>query len=568
MFADIKKLLKNISRKRKAQFFVIVILTVFATLFEAFAIGSLIPFLQILTDTGTAQLENYEVKDSEFVSEMVYKTTIFCSAIFGASVLRFVLMYSQNKFSFGVGGDFARRMFANYLEGDYEAKAKLNSSDTIALMTIRVRDLVNMVVNPLVQLFSSLLLLLGIVSFLIYVNSTLSFFALTALGSVYLVVALTARKFLSKHSDIMVQNQNDVITTIQHGINNLRDIVITKCQAYFKNEFDQPEFRARNSTVSIIVLSQAPKYFVESLGILVLAVISVFFVVVLNQADNLIVSLGAFALGAQRMLPILQSAYWSFAQLKGGKAPLRDILDGLESSATASESQERQIAFCNTITFDRVAYEYSGSSRKILCDVSFSISRSSWFGIVGESGSGKSTLLDLVMGLYLPQSGKIEIDGIELKNTLRKSWWEKIAFVPQDVKLLNKSIAENIAFGVPKELIDYEKVKKAARDASISEFVDSLPLKLETQIGEGKNSVSGGQRQRIGIARALYKNAEIIVLDEATSALDDKTEQQFLKSLQKLDSNPTIILITHKRSLLKLCDTAIEVKSGRVGRVQ
>jgi ATP-binding cassette subfamily B protein len=254
--------------------------------------------------------------------------------------------------------------------------------------------------------------------------------------------------------------------------------------------------------------------------------------------------------------------------MKGGQASINEGLILLEQPLPEylRDNNEEIIKFSSSISLHNLTFRYSENTQLVLDNINIIIDKGLKIGIIGSTGSGKSTLLDVVMGLLLPTGGNIKIDETIVTNKNYRSWQSKIAHVPQMIFLSDSTISENIAFGVPYNLIDFERVKKCAEMAKLDETISNWAQKYNTSVGERGVKLSGGQRQRIGIARALYKNSEIIIFDEATSALDNDTEKAVMNSIEELSSDLTIIIVAHRLTTLKLCDIIYELKNGKIHR--
>ena len=281
--------------------------------------------------------------------------------------------------------------------------------------------------------------------------------------------------------------------------------------------------------------------------------------------------LGAFAVGAQRLLPMVQQVYASWSQVTGSRVALQEVIDSLgppgEEIVLPRPDSVEPLPFRHTIRLEGVNYRYPSGEADAIVDVDLEIPRGSRIGLIGKSGSGKSTLVDLLMGLIQPATGRMLVDGQRLNAELEPRWQRQVAHVPQAIFLADMSVASNIAFGRPAGTIDLERVREAARDAELDDFIRSLPKGYDTQIGERGVRLSGGQRQRLGIARALYKRASLLVLDEATSALDDATESSVIGSIAALSSDLSIVMIAHRVTTLQSCDEIYEMRDGRIARV-
>jgi ATP-binding cassette subfamily B protein len=295
----------------------------------------------------------------------------------------------------------------------------------------------------------------------------------------------------------------------------------------------------------------------------VMALAVLFFYANVSSLNSIIPTLGALALGGQKLLPVLQQGYSAWSSLRGGQALLEDVVYFLETEyKLISHSAEEEIKFSQKIEILNVNFRHKGSSFKILENLNLTIPKGSTVGFIGETGRGKTTLLDIIMGLLEPSSGQVLIDNKALTKNNMRSWQKKISHVPQNIFLSDDSIKNNIAFGVPNEEVDESRVKRALEKSYLVEYVNSLPDKSETFVGERGARLSGGQKQRLGIARALYKNIELVIFDEATSSLDSSTEEKVMDEIASLDDNLTLLIIAHRVTTLKTCDFIVNLKSS------
>jgi len=330
---------------------------------------------------------------------------------------------------------------------------------------------------------------------------------------------------------------------------------------------DQPMRRAQGSNQFI---AQAPRFGVEALGMVLIAALAY---VLTKQPDGIstaIPVLGALALGAQRMLPVMQLAYASWTNIQGGQVSLRDTLDLLDQPLPeyANQSPPTPLPFQRKISLNQVSFRYGPETPWIFNELNLSIAKGSRVGIIGTTGSGKSTLLDIVMGLLTPTEGVLAIDGQAITIGNQRAWQEHIAHVPQVIFLADSTIEENIAFGQPQSKIDRHRVIQAAKQAQIADIIETWPDQYETFVGERGIRLSGGQRQRIGIARALYKKADVIIFDEATSALDNGTERAIMEAIEGLSKELTVLIIAHRPSTLKNCTQIIELSDAGIRSIR
>jgi ATP-binding cassette subfamily B protein len=355
------------------------------------------------------------------------------------------------------------------------------------------------------------------------------------------------------------------LKSLQEGLGAIRDVIIDNNQDYYSRIYAAADRRTRRAQNNSYILSATPRYILEAIGMLMICAVAF----VLSRGESRLLSavpvLGALAMGAQRLLPAMQVSFGSWTAIISSKHGLDRVVDVLICEQSAIPSTV--VTACNVksaITFDSVSFRYSPDTKFVLKQVSFAILTGERIGVIGATGSGKSTTMDLILGLLHPTSGQIYIDGEPLVGDKIFAWQKSLSHVPQVIYLADASIAENIAFGLPKDKIDIDQVRKAAKLAQIAEHIETLEAGYDTFVGERGIRLSGGQRQRIGIARALYKNATVLVFDEATSALDDDTEAELMKAIDGLSKDLTIIMIAHRLSTVRRCDKILKLHKGKV----
>ena len=360
---------------------------------------------------------------------------------------------------------------------------------------------------------------------------------------------------------------NKRIQTVQEGLGGIRDILLDHTQSHFLRRFTMTDWPMRQAQASNNIIGPSPRFVVEAFGIVLIAFLGYNMSESQGGLGAAIPALGALALGVQRLMPLIQQTYQGWAQVSGNRQLLQDVVDFLGQPADVSQVAAQALPFEREISLEQISFRYQPNSPLVLNGVSLTIAKGSRIGIVGTTGSGKSTAMDLLMGLLQPTEGCIKVDGTPLSGQSRISWQRNIAHVPQTVYLSDASFAENIAFGVSAEEIDMDRVKQAAKQAQIAEFIESSTDGYQATIGERGVRLSGGQRQRIGIARAIYKQAKLLVFDEATSALDSNTEAAVISSVMSLSQDLTIIMIAHRVSTLENCDMIVEIDQAGKARV-
>jgi ATP-binding cassette, subfamily B, bacterial PglK len=407
---------------------------------------------------------------------------------------------------------------------------------------------------------------LFIIAALMVVDPFAAVVAAVAFSAVYLLVSAFTRPRLARNSDAIRTAYEDRVKIVQESIGGIRDVIVDGSQSMYLRPFSSLSRRYSIATATTAFMAAAPRFIIEAAGMAVIAMVALVIAGRQGGLAGALPVLGAIALGAQRLLPLLQQVYHGWASVSGHSSLLREVLPLLKLPVSAQDDRPSNIQplpFRSGISVNDVSFAYAERKRSVLDHVTLEIPRGSMVGIVGKTGIGKSTLADLLMGLIEPTHGQIEIDGVPLAGDTRLRWRRSIAHVPQTIFLADASIAQNIAFGVAPNAVDQKRLAAAAELSQLDDFVNSLPDSYSTKVGERGVRLSGGQRQRLGLARAIYKRAPVLILDEATSALDDATEATVLRNLRRLvDNGTTIVMIAHRLSTVAHCDLLVRMENA------
>ncbi len=562
-----RRLYSHITKLRKYQLLCLVIFMILASFAEVVSIGAVIPFLGVLiAPEGVFNNPAF----SSFIKYFGYQepndlilpmTIIFISASIISSIIRIFVTWFNTKLSFKIGVDFSIKMFTNSLYQPYSTHVNENSSEIINTITAKATGTIFNYLTPILTIISSSILVFAVIYTLTYINPFVALYSFGGIGIIYLIISKIASSTLNSNGILVADLSTKVIKTVQESLGGIRDVILDGTQKTFINVFSSNDKNLRDAQATNVFISLSPRYLLEGLSLLVIAIVAYSFSIS-GSLENTVPTLGAIALGAQKVLPHLQGIYSAWSQISAGKATLRDALFLLDQKVNDSDSLDKDIEFTKDISLNNISYSYGDTNHEIIIkDFSQVIKKGARVGIIGVTGSGKSTLVDIIMGLLLPTSGSITIDGKEINIDNMHTWRSQIAHVPQSIFLIDSSIAENIAFGVPKNDIDAERIKEVIKQSQLSNFIDSLPDGLNTCVGERGIKLSGGQRQRIGIARALYKKASLIIFDEATSSLDTKTEKEIMKAIEELSDHLTLIIVAHRVSTLHQCDLILDLSS-------
>jgi len=497
-------------------------------------------------------------------------TIVFAFSALLSGFFRLMLLWTQTHLSQAVGADFSLNIYRKTLFQSYAVHVSQNSSEVVAGVRSKANALVSLVILPIMVMVSSFLMLLSIMIALLAIEPIIAISSFMGFGVIYLLVVRSTRKALIRDGQLMNQNSVRVLKALQEGLGGIRDILIDGTQKTHCEIYSDADLPYRRAEASISIISNSPRFGIESLGMVLIAGLAYTMAGRSGGMINAIPVLGALALGAQRLLPVIQQSYSSFSNMRGGQAFLSDALDLLDQPLPdhAEEPLPSPMPFEHSISLNDLSFRYSENTPWVLQHgLNLTILKGSRVGFIGTTGSGKSTLLDIIMGLLDPSAGSLSIDGVDVNYKNHRAWQVHIAHVPQNIFLGDTTVAENIAFGVPTNEIDIARMRQAAQKAQIAQTIESWEKQYNTIVGEQGVRLSGGQRQRIGIARALYKKADVIVFDEATSALDNDTELAVMDAIEKLGDNITVLIVAHRLSTLKNCMEIVDLVDGKIARV-
>jgi ATP-binding cassette, subfamily B, bacterial PglK len=564
---QLKFLWNYLSKRRKKQFLLLLLLMIVASLSEIISIGAVLPFLGVLT--APEQVYQYSLMQPIIQilgltepDQLILPITIFfIIATLLAAVIRLTLLYVMTRLSFATGADLSINVYRRTLYQDYAVHLSRNSSEVINGVITKTNTVIGGIITPILTLISSIILLIGIMVTLFAINIEVALSAFIVFSVLYLLVITYTKNQLKDNSQIIADQSTQMIKSLQEGLGGVRDVLIDGTQEFYCQLYRNADLPLRRALGDNQFISGSPRYVMEAVGMILIAGLAY----VLTQQENSMVAviptLGVLALGAQKMLPALQQAYSSYSVIKGSNSSFKDILILLDQPLPeyADQALLKPIAFKKEIELINLSFRHTKESPWVLKNINLTLKKGSYIGFIGVTGSGKSTLLDIIMGLLPATNGELTIDQRAIDRKNRRAWQSHIAHVPQSIYLSDSSVAENIAFGISKDKIDYQRVKKAAQQAQISELIGGWKDGYQTFVGERGVRLSGGQRQRIGIARALYKKANVLIFDEATSALDNETEQKVMAAIGKLDKEMTVLIIAHRLTTLKECDKIVKI---------
>lgn len=566
---------RRLTSVRRIQLYLLLLLMLVAALAEVVSIGSVLPFIAALTapDRVYAHPLAQPIVDALGLVEaqqlLLPLTVFFCSAALLAGAVRLLLLWAQTRLGHAIGSDLSVEIYRRTLFQPYITHVARNSSEVIAGVTVKADSIVNGITIPILTILSSCLTVVAILGTLVVFQPLIAGLAFAAFGGIYALVILVARGRLADASRCISRESTQVIKALQEGLGGIRDVLIDGAQAQYCNQYRDADRLVRRSRAVVQIITYSPRLVIEAVGLVLIAALAYSLASHSHGVAETVPLLGAVAIAAQRMLPMAQQVYSSLAHIRAGKDFLADVLDLLDQPllSTADAPTRTPLLFNNSITLNKVSFRYGPKEPWVLREANLAIPKGSRVGFIGSTGSGKSTLLDIVMGLLHPTDGVLAVDGTAITPDNYRSWQAHIAHVSQSIFLADTTIAENIAFGVSRNEINFPRVREAALRAQIGETIEAMDRQYDTRVGERGIRLSGGQRQRIGIARALYKGAKVIVFDEATSALDTETETAVMEEIYSLGKDLTILMVSHRLTTLKNCTKIIEVANGELRSV-
>jgi ABC-type multidrug transport system fused ATPase/permease subunit len=561
---------QHLSRKRRIQVLLAMLLMLLSSLAEMISLSAVVPFLASLTDPGLLWQISFIRKAITSmgivdVQDMFVAITLLfgITALFAAGV-RLLNLWLNSRLAAHICSDISCESYFRTLHQPYAVHVSRNSSKVISSITMHIVETMQ-ALNAMFQLVTASLVSFSIVIVLYIIDWRVALISTTVFSVAYLLILAASKKKLEANSRLVSEASENQLKALQEGLGAIRDVLLENSQNMYLSIYQKADLPMRLSQAQNGFLSAYPRYLLESVGLILIAGLALWLRLKGGNTSTVIAVLGSLALGSQRLLPSFQQVYSSLAQIRALESSMLKVFAMLDQpvSHNVISSRALPLELSSSILLQSLSFRYENNSPWILRDVDLVIRKGERVGIVGRSGAGKSTLVDVIMGLLTPCEGKILVDDIDLHDEANPervlSWRAAIAHVPQNIFLTDSSVSENIAFGEKRELVDRSRLVKAAEQAQIASFIESLPQSYDTFVGERGIRLSGGQRQRIGIARALYKGTSVLIFDEATSALDTETENSIMSTIEDLSRELTIVMIAHRLSSLRNCDRIIDI---------
>ena len=572
-----KVLWDSLSTLRRRQLLGLQVLSLAAAAGEVANLGALLPFLRLLANPKERLLaigpwaEPLRVLPDEYL--LVVLGLSFLIVVVLTTSLRLVTIRCSFQLSALIAIDLSEKVFSAVLHRPFSWHIENNSSKVLGNITKdvdRVTFIIKCFLNIIVNL--SVVILLG--ASLIALAPGVMVVVASLLSAFYIIIFRITKKDLRSDGLKLTNNYQKSVQMAQEGLGGIRDVLLDRTQSFFTNNYLLTTRRYRLSQASIGFKVEAPRYIIEGFVVVLIIGLSLTLALRGQSIEQLLPLLGTLVLGAYRLLQPLQRCFSALGVIQSNQPSLQSLRSYLQQIINTNFplglSREKPFDSVDSksplIELNQLSFRYNSQSPYVLKDLNFSIHSGERIAFVGSTGSGKSTISDLILGLLTPSEGRLLVHGKDLHSNsyLVPCWQQCLAHVPQNIYLTDASFASNIAFGIPHDCIDFERVRLSAEKARIAEVIESSPDGYSTIVGEHGVKISGGQKQRIGLARALYKKAELLVLDEATSALDNRTEAEVMSAIDGLDRKVTVILIAHRLTTIQRCDRILHLEKGKI----
>lgn len=567
MLKSLIQLWNILSKLDKRKVIYVLFLIMGMAFIESLGVISIMPFLAVLSDPNivnsnpTLKIFNdyFDFKDTK--SLIVVLGCISLVIVVFSTFFKIITQYAVNRFTSLQRHYFSTKLLKIYLQQDYKFFIERNSSNLAKNILSEVDQLIWTMILPTLSMMSYGIVLVSMIGILLVYDPVMAIGTASVLFGFYAIIYFIVRKKLAQIGIEFTEANQNRFQICQEALSGIKDVIINDAKDGYIEEFEKSSRIFARHIATRETLSQIPLNIIETVGYGCLIGLAIILVLSDRDVSEILPVLGLYGFAAYRMLPAAQHIYRSLAQLKFSQQVLNVLYPefkiGYKEKYAQNTTSNQKLLFSKTIKLENITFSYK-NDRKVIENFSLELEKNTSLGIVGKSGSGKSTLMDIMLGLLKPQQGKIFIDDVQVDLENCVEWKELVGYVPQYIYLADKSIAENIAFGVPIHEINMDQLIYAAQQSQIHEFItNELFHGYNEIIGERGVKLSGGQRQRIGIARALYKKPQILFMDEATSALDDETEHLITQSIAKLNGQITMVIIAHRLNTLANVDKKI-----------
>lgn len=560
-----------LSQDQKTKMLLIQIFFAFSALVQVVGVASIAPFIGIVSNPESIQKNDalamlYQLGGFKSNQEFIFAFALLSIAmIIISNGMSAITLWVQLKFSIYLGSSIQFQLYEKFINRDYFFHKSVNYNQPISIISADAPRFIYMVLQPYLTLCSQLFIASVILIGLVVLDPIIALGSALLVGSAYLGTYWMIKKSLKNHGDIVTHRNRAIQALLSESFIGIKDIKLNSMESQYTQRYKAINKKGLDSSAYIALSGDLPRFAIESICFSAILLFAILLISHSASSESIVSILSFYAIAGYKLLPTMQQIYKAISSMSANGAVSIDLKRSLDV-VTNKKPDERSSPLSNIdkICLENIHYKYPNTEKIVLSGVSIQFSKGELNTIAGPSGSGKSTLADIVLGLLSPTEGTLAVDGKEMKADLLLSYQHSIGYVPQNIFIIDDTVTANIAFGIPAEEIDINKVTEALTKANAIEFVEDLPQGINTRLGQDGKLLSGGQRQRIGIARALYRNNKVLVLDEPTSALDIHSEYELMKHLNQLKHDVLTIVISHRPAAIKLSDKITLITEGQV----
>ncbi len=568
----IKKLLDLLSVHERKEASLLLLMILVMALLDMIGVASILPFIAVLTNPQLVESNQllatlYSVGNFQNIEEFFFALGLIVFLILCLSLIfKALTIYSQLRFALLREYTIGRRLIEGYLHQPYSWFLNRHSSDLGKNILSEVGAVISGGIMPMITVIAQGAVTISLTVLLLIVDPLLSMLVALVLGSLYTLVYKSISKYLDFIGIERLKANQDRFNAVSEAFGASKEVKLGALESIYLKRFSKPAQTYAYNQATAQVVAQIPRFALEGIAFGGLLLVVLYLMIQSNTFAETLPLIALYAFAGYRLLPALQQIYASLTQLRFARPALNALhSDFMGLKPIEKISDTTKFNFKKNIVLSNISYSYPNSERTALTDINIDIYSNSTVGIVGMTGSGKTSTVDIILGLLVPQKGSLQVDGKIISERNKRAWQKTIGYVPQQIYLIDDTIAANIAFGIEPQNIDEDALIRAAKMSNLHDFIiNELSSGYKTVVGERGVRLSGGQRQRIAIARALYHKPKVLVFDEATSALDNLTEKIIMEAVHNLGDKITVILIAHRLSTVKVCDNIYFLENGRV----
>ena len=565
----IRNIFKLLPQEKKSKMLLLQVFFIFSAVVQLVGAASIAPFIGIISNPETIHSNKHLQSLYDFLSlnsdqEFIIAFAVLSiSMIFLSNAVSAVTLWFLLKFSISIGSDLQYRLYNNFLNRNYLFHKSTNYTQLISTVTQEAPRFVYMVLQPYLLLCSNLFIASIILIGLVFLDPVIAIASAFIIGGAYIVIYWLSKKSLLNHGKIVTERNQAIQSILSESFIGIKDIKLNMLESKYSNNYKKTNFSGLNSLAYIVLAGDIPKFAIEAISFGAILFFAIILLLTKGNEGNVVAILSIYAIAGYKLLPTMQQIYKSAANMSANGSVVAELKQQLdEQTEPPLPHSHEPFAAINQIKLSNITYQYPSGKDPVLNEINIEFNKGQLTTIAGPSGSGKSTLADIMLGLLQPISGHIDIDGKLLSGQALSNYQHSIGYVPQHIFILDDTVIANVAFGMDAHEIDIDKATNALLQANAMEFVQKLPLGMNSRLGQDGKLLSGGQRQRIGIARALYRDNKVLILDEPTSALDIESEFELMMLLDKLKKDVLTIVISHRPAAIKLSDKICIVDQG------